>query len=116
MALIASPIASLSASRIASLIASYPPPPIPKQSSGTSAALLAMDGCQCKKALVFGMPCCKKWLFYRPEKPLYYQDDNAPCYVYAYADQMVADAWLALEDKDRVSATDDPLMNYLMTL
>jgi len=72
-----------------------------QKSSGTSAALLAMDGCDCKKALVFGMPCCKKWMFYRPEKPLYYQDDNAPCYVYAYADQMVADAWLALEDKDR---------------
>ena len=53
-------------------------------------------------ALVFGMPCCKKWMFYREDqKPLYYQDDNGPCYVYAYADQMVADAWLALEDKDR---------------
>ena len=72
-----------------------------QKSSGTSAALKAMDGCDCKKALVFGMPCCKKWMFYRAEKPLYYQDDNAPCYVYAYADQMVADAWLALEDKDR---------------
>jgi len=72
-----------------------------QKSSGTSAALKAMDGCACKKALVFGMPCCKKWLFYRKDKPLYYQDDNAPCYVYAFADQMVADAWLALEDKDR---------------
>jgi len=72
-----------------------------QKSSGTSAALKAMDGCNCKKALVFGMPCCKKWMFYRPEKPLYYQDDNAPCYVYAYADQMVADAWLALPDDER---------------
>jgi len=72
-----------------------------QKSSGTSAALKAMDGCACKKALVFGMPCCKKWMFYRPEKPLYYQDDNAPCYVYAYADQMVADAWLALPDHER---------------
>ena len=30
-----------------------------QKSSGTSAALKAMDGCACKKALVFGMPCCK---------------------------------------------------------
>jgi len=72
-----------------------------QKSSGTSAALKAMDGCKVERALVFGMPCCKKWCFYRPEQPLYYQDDNAPCYVYAYADQMVADAWLALDDKDR---------------
>ena len=35
-----------------------------------------MDGCDVKKAVVFGMPCCKKWCFYRPEQPLYYQDDN----------------------------------------
>ena len=72
-----------------------------QKSSGTTAALKAMDGCQVKKAVLFGMPCCKKWCFYRPACPLYYQDDNGPCYVYAYADQMVADAWLALEDGDR---------------
>jgi len=72
-----------------------------QKSSGTSAALKAMDGCKVERALVFGMPCCKKWCFYRAEQPLYYQDDNAPCYVYAYADQMVADAWLALNDTDR---------------
>jgi len=72
-----------------------------QKSSGTTAALKAMDGCDCKKAVLFGMPCCKKWCFYRPEQPLYYQDDNGPCYVYAYADQMVADAWLALVDEER---------------
>jgi len=60
-----------------------------------------MDGCDVERAVVFGMPCCKKWNFYRPEQPLYYQDDNGACYVYSYADQMVADAWLALDDKDR---------------
>ena len=72
-----------------------------QKSSGTEAALKAMDGCDVAKAVVFGMPCCKKWCFYRPEQPLYYQDDNGPCYVYAYADQMVADAWLALDDERR---------------
>ena len=61
-----------------------------QKSSGTAAALKAMDGCEVDKAVVFGMPCCKKWCFYRPDKPLYYQDDNGPCYVYAYADQMVS--------------------------
>ena len=60
-----------------------------------------MDECDVTRAVVFGMPCCKKWCFYRPEQPLYYQDDNGPCYVYAYADQMVADAWLALVDEER---------------
>uniref|UniRef100_A0A7S3F2G0 Amidohydrolase-related domain-containing protein n=1 Tax=Haptolina ericina TaxID=156174 RepID=A0A7S3F2G0_9EUKA len=72
-----------------------------QKSSGTVAALKAMDGCEVERAVVFGMPCCKKWCYYRPEQPLYYQDDNSPCYVYAYADQMVADAWLALGDKER---------------
>jgi len=72
-----------------------------QKSSGTQAAKHAMDGCGVSEAVVFGMPCCKKWCFYRPDQPLYYQDDNGPCYVYAYADQMVADAWLALSDKDR---------------
>jgi len=72
-----------------------------QKSSGTAAMFKAMEGCDCERAIVFGMPCCKKWCFYRPEQPLYYQDDNSPCYVYAYADQMVADAWLALDDNDR---------------
>ena len=72
-----------------------------QKSSGTQAALKAMDGCEVERAVVFGMPCCKKWSFYRPEQPLYYQDDNGPCYVYSYADQMVADAWLALADSER---------------
>jgi len=72
-----------------------------QKSSGTQAALKAMEGCNVERAVVFGMPCCKKWTFYRPEQPLYYQDDNGPCYVYAYADQMVADAWLALDDNNR---------------
>ena len=44
-----------------------------QKSSGTFAALKAMDGCQVERAVVFGMPCCKKWCFYRPEQPLYYQ-------------------------------------------
>ena len=47
-----------------------------QKSSGTTAALKAMDGCDCKKAVLFGMPCCKKWCFYRPEQPLYYQVRN----------------------------------------
>ena len=47
-----------------------------QKSSGTGAALKAMDGCGCERAVVFGMPCCKKWCFYRPDQPLYYQDDN----------------------------------------
>ena len=50
-----------------------------QKSSGTGAALKAMDGCEVERAVVFGMPCCKKWCFYRPDQPLYYQDDNGPC-------------------------------------
>ena len=60
-----------------------------------------MDGCGVSKAVLIGMPCCKKWSKDEPERPLYYQDDNAQCYVYAYSDQMVADAWLALEPDQR---------------
>jgi hypothetical protein len=72
-----------------------------QKSSGTGAALQAMDDCSCERAVLFGMPCCKKWVGSEPVQPLYYQDDNGPCYVYSYADQMVADAWLALPDESR---------------
>lgn len=72
-----------------------------QKSSGTKAILEAMDGCGVEKAVMIGMPCCKKWSKDEGEKPLYYQDDNGQCYFYQYADQMVADAWLALPDDKR---------------
>jgi predicted TIM-barrel fold metal-dependent hydrolase len=71
------------------------------KSSGTNKILQAMDGCGTEKAVLIGMPCCKKWSKDEPEKPLYYQDDNGQCYYYAYSDQMVADAWMALPDDKR---------------
>jgi len=72
-----------------------------QKSAGTRKILEAMDGCGVEKAVLIGMPCCKKWSKDEPEQPLYYQDDNGQCYVYAYADQMIADAWLALDDDRR---------------
>jgi len=72
-----------------------------QKSSGTRTILEAMDGCGCDKAVLIGMPCCKKWSKDEPEEPLYYQDDNGQLYVYSYCDQMIADAWLALPDDKR---------------
>jgi predicted TIM-barrel fold metal-dependent hydrolase len=72
-----------------------------QKSAGTKKILEAMDGCGVAKAVLIGMPCCKKWSKDEPEQPLYYQDDTGQCYVYAYADQMIADAWLALDDDKR---------------
>jgi len=72
-----------------------------QKSAGTRKILAAMDGCGVEKAVMIGMPCCKKWSMSEPEQPLYYQDDNGQCYFYSYADQMVADAWLALPDVSR---------------
>ncbi|KAH8094276.1 amidohydrolase [Aureococcus anophagefferens] len=46
-----------------------------QKSSGTRTILEAMDGCGCDKAVLIGMPCCKKWSKDEPEA-LYYQDDN----------------------------------------
>jgi len=60
-----------------------------------------MTDCGVSKAVLFGMPCCKKWCKNEPQRPLYYQDDNGECYFYSFADQMVADAWLALDNKSR---------------
>eukprot|EP00933_Yihiella_yeosuensis_P042880 TRINITY_DN3753_c7_g1_i1.p1 TRINITY_DN3753_c7_g1~~TRINITY_DN3753_c7_g1_i1.p1 ORF type:complete len:351 (+),score=46.66 TRINITY_DN3753_c7_g1_i1:41-1054(+) len=60
-----------------------------------------MDDCNCEKAVMLGIPCCKKWNVNQFDRPLFYTDDNGPCYVYAYADQMLADAWLALPDEGR---------------
>eukprot|EP00931_Biecheleriopsis_adriatica_P072096 TRINITY_DN4612_c0_g1_i1.p1 TRINITY_DN4612_c0_g1~~TRINITY_DN4612_c0_g1_i1.p1 ORF type:complete len:804 (+),score=187.48 TRINITY_DN4612_c0_g1_i1:71-2482(+) len=71
------------------------------KSSGTRKIMQAMDGCGVAKAVMIGMPCVKKWSKDEPEQPLYYQDDNGQCYFYAYSDQMVADAWMALDDNQR---------------
>jgi len=67
-----------------------------QKSEGTTSMMLAMNEANVSKSVVFGMPCCKKWEQQEPSPPLYYQDDNADCYVYSYADQMVADSWQAL--------------------
>ncbi len=72
-----------------------------QKSSGSSSVIEAMDGCGVGKAVWFGMPCCKKWAMSEPEQPLYYLDDNGACYCYAYGDQMIADAWLALGPAER---------------
>eukprot|EP00418_Pyrodinium_bahamense_P070962 CAMPEP_0179091178 /NCGR_PEP_ID=MMETSP0796-20121207/41638_1 /TAXON_ID=73915 /ORGANISM="Pyrodinium bahamense, Strain pbaha01" /LENGTH=904 /DNA_ID=CAMNT_0020788765 /DNA_START=9 /DNA_END=2723 /DNA_ORIENTATION=+ len=72
-----------------------------QKSSGTRKILQAMDGCGVERAVLIGMPCCKKWSKDEPERPLYYQDDYGDCYFYAYSDQMVADAWMALPDEKR---------------
>jgi len=72
-----------------------------QKSSGTQTALKAMDDCGVSKAVFFGMPCCKKWSVTDVFAPLYYQDNNADCYFYSYADQMMADAWLALDGDQR---------------
>ena len=40
------------------------------KSSGTQSALAAMDGTGVQKAVLLGMPCCKKWSCDEPEKPL----------------------------------------------
>ena len=60
-----------------------------------------MDACGVERAVLMAMPCCKKRAWTEPEQPVGAYDENAPCYCYSYADQMVADAWLALDDKDR---------------
>eukprot|EP00931_Biecheleriopsis_adriatica_P110304 TRINITY_DN84550_c0_g1_i1.p1 TRINITY_DN84550_c0_g1~~TRINITY_DN84550_c0_g1_i1.p1 ORF type:complete len:758 (-),score=157.31 TRINITY_DN84550_c0_g1_i1:25-2298(-) len=72
-----------------------------QKSCGTAASLRALDESCCEKAVLLSIGCCKKWNRNQKEKPLFYTDDNGPCYVYSYADQMLADAWLALLDDDR---------------
>ncbi|CAK0847480.1 unnamed protein product [Prorocentrum cordatum] len=72
-----------------------------QKSCGTAAALRALDEAKAEKAVLLGIPCCKKWNSNQKECPLFYTDDNAPCYFYSFADQMMVDAWLALPDKSR---------------
>ncbi|KAK3238345.1 hypothetical protein CYMTET_51638 [Cymbomonas tetramitiformis] len=78
-----------------------------QKSEGTWSMFAAANEANVAKACVFGMPCCKKWEQQEPSPPLYYQDDNSDCYVYSYADQMVADAWLACPEnyRNRFAAT-----------
>eukprot|EP00227_Mantoniella_beaufortii_P013784 CAMPEP_0197581736 /NCGR_PEP_ID=MMETSP1326-20131121/5153_1 /TAXON_ID=1155430 /ORGANISM="Genus nov. species nov., Strain RCC2288" /LENGTH=461 /DNA_ID=CAMNT_0043145683 /DNA_START=67 /DNA_END=1452 /DNA_ORIENTATION=- len=72
-----------------------------QKSEGTYSMMAANNHANVSKSVVFGMPCCKKWEQQEPEAPLYYQDDNSDCYVYHYADQMVADGWQGLPEQYR---------------
>eukprot|EP00418_Pyrodinium_bahamense_P050308 CAMPEP_0179186902 /NCGR_PEP_ID=MMETSP0796-20121207/92717_1 /TAXON_ID=73915 /ORGANISM="Pyrodinium bahamense, Strain pbaha01" /LENGTH=138 /DNA_ID=CAMNT_0020890923 /DNA_START=175 /DNA_END=587 /DNA_ORIENTATION=- len=41
-----------------------------QKSSGIPKILQAMDGCGVERAILIGMPCCKKWSKDEPERPL----------------------------------------------
>jgi hypothetical protein len=70
--------------------------------AGMPAIIAAMDQCGVDKAVLLSMAAVKKWsVENKGHRPLRYDDDSGTCYPYSYVDQVCADLWLGLADKDR---------------
>jgi hypothetical protein len=72
-----------------------------QQSDGMKSLIGRMDQSNVKKCVIFGLPVKKKWDAIEPERPQTYLDDEAKCYYYPLADELLAQQYLHLDAKSR---------------
>lgn len=72
-----------------------------QESAGMPALLESMDAAGIAHAALLGIPVMKKWHEDEPQRPRYYQGDDAPLYWYSATDVFVAEAVRALPAADR---------------
>jgi len=63
-----------------------------QQSDGVDALFEAMDAAHVDHAVIAGMPLTKKWHEDEPQRPRYYQGDDAPVYWYSATDPILVEA------------------------
>jgi hypothetical protein len=63
-----------------------------QESEGMPALIEAMQAAGIEQAILLGMPVMKKWHEDEPQRPRYYQGDDAPLYWYSATDVLVAEA------------------------
>lgn len=63
-----------------------------QKSDGIDALFEAMDEANVDRVVLSGMPLAKKWHENEPQRPRYYQGDDAPVYWYSATDAILAEA------------------------
>src|SRR5690606_25251792 len=63
-----------------------------QKSDGMDALFEAMDASGIDHAVITGMPLTKKWHEDEPQRPRYYQGDDAPVYWYSATDPILVEA------------------------
>ena len=72
-----------------------------QDTDGLKSLIKIMDKANVTKSVVFGLPVKKKWEYFEPEEPHYYLDDNSRCYYYSLTDEIVAQEYLQLSNKNQ---------------
>jgi len=95
------------------------------KTQGIKVALQLMDNLGVQKACALSMSHHKKWRASRRRPALYYGDDNATCYVYSAADQLLMDELLSLDEASQArfapfmcgfDTTDMSALDHVMTM
>jgi len=75
-----------------------------QNTDGMDILLKQMDNANVDNIVLFGLSVTKLWTDYDREQPIYYDDNDAPAYYYAFTDVILAEAIKKLpeEQKDRI--------------
>ncbi|MBN1199322.1 MAG: amidohydrolase family protein [Bacteroidales bacterium] len=75
-----------------------------QETEGMDILLEQMDKAGVENIVLFGLPVTKLWTNYDQERPVYYDDNDAPVYYYAFTDVILAEAVKSLpkEQRDRI--------------
>jgi len=75
-----------------------------QHTEGIDVLLKKMDSASVENIVLFGLSVTKLWTDYDRQRPVYYDDNDAPAYYYAYTDVILAEAIKKLpkEQKDRL--------------
>lgn len=70
-------------------------------SDGLCTLLTDMDKAGVEHTVIFGLPVVKKWSYYDPVRPGYYEDDDDRVYYYSLTDAYVAQEYLSLSPEQQ---------------
>lgn len=73
-----------------------------QETAGVDEMFEAMDAAGVDDVVLMGIPVAKKWDEDEPQRPRYYQGDDAPLYWYSATDVIVAEAYKALPRERQV--------------
>jgi len=72
-----------------------------QKTNGMDELLEGMDNSNVKKAVLFGVSIIQKWNAVERIAPVYYLDDDSKCYYYSRTDEIVAEHYLRLSQKNQ---------------
>lgn len=72
-----------------------------QHTDGIDVLLKQMDRAAVDNIVLFGLPVTKLWTDFDRERPIYYDDNDAPVYYYAFTDVIFAEAIKKLPEKQK---------------